>query len=287
MDKILTNYLGGFPLVLDDYRFFDNAYRDAMNSMLLGFGTDFIVQGCELSGANVAAGYIMLNSELLKVDAHIMLGGGYFQKNLTFDPNGLKLFNNPAVTHDTYQVERGIAIANTGTLTVVGGQRLINMLLLSSVTGSTKGHIPVIGTDLIPDNILITDSNNRLKSTGTTYFDGRYSNINHTHIESDPTLDTTLKDAAITIDSFIAHKYGRIVTVSMRIKSTTTFNTTSAIVGVLSTSPNLPIYFAGGGELGNIIETASGDILGSGRIRVRIGWPNEWWRFNFTFFADE
>jgi len=283
VDRIITIDTGGFPVKLDDYRFFDAAYRDSINNLLQGFGTNFIIDGCTVSGGLVSAGYIMLNGEILKVDEHLMQGNGYFQKLTTFDPNGLKEFNNGNV-YNTYEVNRGIAIANTGTLSI-SGPRLSDLLLLKSVTGTTKGHIPIIGSDLSPNNLIAINGNNRLITTGNTYFDNRYSQLNHNHIQTSPTINFATKNSTLTVNSFVAYKYGNIVTISMRIVCNTIFTTTDAIVGILSVAPLTQIYFSGNCEDASEYETGSGDILTNGTIRIRIGTPNKYFRYNFSFFA--
>jgi hypothetical protein len=284
LNRFIVDNLGGLPLKLDDFRFFDTAYRDAFNNTLIGFGTDFIVDGCTVSGGLVSAGYIMLNGELLKVDQHLLQGNGFFQKLTTFDPNGYKAFKD-GPSYNTYEVNRGIAIANSGTLSI-NSPHLVDLILLRNLTGTTKGHIPLIGTNLLPNSLVATNGNNRLTSTGTTFFDNRYSLLTHNHIETDPTLNQTTKNAALTVTSFVGKKYGRIVIISLVVMSSTLFLTTDANVGILSVSPNLQIFFSGSCEDAAEYETGSGDLLGNGLLRVRIGTPNKNFRFNFSFFAD-
>jgi hypothetical protein len=171
MNVLQTNYNNGFPYKLDDIRFNDDSYRDAFNNLLLAWGTDFIVSGCDVVSYIVSAGYIMLNGELLKVDSHTIQGAGYFQKQTTYDPIGLKKFKNGDV-NNTYQKNRGIAIANSGTLSV-NGIRLselinINNIIINvtnNITGTTTNKVPIIGANLSGNTFITTDSNNRLIST--------------------------------------------------------------------------------------------------------------------------
>lgn len=171
MDQLISSGGGGFPYKLDDIRFTDDSYRDAFNNLLLAWGTDFIVSGCDVISYNVSAGYIMLNGELLKVDSHTIQGAGFFQKQTTYDPNGLKDFKNGNV-NNTYQKNRGIAIANSGTLSV-NGIRLTELISITniintvttSITGTTVNKVPVIGANLSGNTFLMTDSNKKLIST--------------------------------------------------------------------------------------------------------------------------
>ena len=170
MNSLLVLVAGGFPYKLDDIRFVDDSYRDAFNNLLLAWGTDFIVSGCEVISYTVSAGYIMLNGELLKVDSHTVQGAGFFQKQTTYDPNGLKNFKNGNV-NNTYQKNRGIAIANSGTLSV-NGIRLDELVSINniindvtnSITGTTINKVPVIGANLSGNTFITTDSNKRLIS---------------------------------------------------------------------------------------------------------------------------
>lgn len=130
MDKLKTNDLGGFPFVLDDIRQFlgrltspaNHGIYQAFNNILGGFGTDFIVQGCVLSGStgafSITEGWIYLSSELIKVDAQGPFDeavNGTFTKVTTFDPRGNKDFLNGS-TADTYEKNRGVLSGLAGTL---------------------------------------------------------------------------------------------------------------------------------------------------------------------------
>lgn len=134
MDKLKTTDLGGFPLVLDDFREFlgrltspaNHGIYQAFNNMLGGFGTDFIIQGCVVSGStgafSITEGWILLSSELIKVDAQGPFDeavDGTFTKVTTFDPRGNKEFLNGSIA-DTYEKNRGVIIGLAGTLDFIG-----------------------------------------------------------------------------------------------------------------------------------------------------------------------
>jgi len=79
-DRLLTTGTGGFPLVLDDLRFFlgqatsgNHGIYQMLNNSLREYGDNFIVQGVVNSGTTpniaITEGWIMLAGELVKVDA--------------------------------------------------------------------------------------------------------------------------------------------------------------------------------------------------------------------------
>lgn len=118
MNKLDTTKTGGQPFVLDDIRFNDTAYRNAFNSILKVFGTNLIVQGCEVNGNDVAAGYVLLNGELIKVDAHVRTGD-YYSKVTTYDAAGNKTFKNGQI-QDVYEINRAVCAAGAGPLAYNG-----------------------------------------------------------------------------------------------------------------------------------------------------------------------
>lgn len=134
MDKLATKNLGGFPFVLDDIRQFlgrltspaNHGIYQAFNNILGGFGTDFIIQGCVASGApattSITEGWILLNGELIKVDAQgpfDIASDNTFTKVTTFDSRGNKQFLNGSIA-DTYEKNRGVIIGSAGSLAFDG-----------------------------------------------------------------------------------------------------------------------------------------------------------------------
>lgn len=133
MDKLKTIGVGGFPLVLDDLRQFFGRLDDpsegiyqAFNNLLRGFGDNFIVQGVVASGTtpNVAIteGWVLLNGELIKVDAQTGIDtdtDNKFVKVTTFDSRGTKTFLNGSI-EDTYEKNRAIISTTTGNLAFDG-----------------------------------------------------------------------------------------------------------------------------------------------------------------------
>jgi hypothetical protein len=124
MDKLITTNNGGIPYVNDDLRWLlgqasNQGVYQALQSHLLAFGTDYIVQGCTESGGTVAEGWVMLNSELLKVESHTWGSGGYFEKVITYDTTGDKTTRSGS-SIQTYQENRATATAVAGTLLYTG-----------------------------------------------------------------------------------------------------------------------------------------------------------------------
>lgn len=132
MNKLLTNdtKVGGFPLVLDDIRWFTGQLKapnqqgvyQAFNNLLRGFGDNFIVQGCVEGGSpgavTLTEGWILLAGELLKVDAQAAFNeaaDNTFVKVTTFDSRGNKTFQNGAI-EDVYEINRGNISGSGGTL---------------------------------------------------------------------------------------------------------------------------------------------------------------------------
>ena len=126
MNKLITTDLGGFPFVLDDIRFEQDAVRNAFYGILTAWGiTDdesFILSGCEVTTGggnyNVAAGYVVLSGEVFKVDAHsVAIVGGqtyFWQISETNDPAGLKVFE-AGPSYNTYKVRKAVVIGSIGT----------------------------------------------------------------------------------------------------------------------------------------------------------------------------
>ena len=156
MDKLKTSALGGFPFVLDDIRQFlgrltspgNHGIYQGFNNILRGYGDDFIVQGCILSGStgafSITEGWILLGGELIKVDTQGPFDeavDGTFTKVTTFDPRGNKQFLNGSIA-DTYEKNRGVLNGLAGTLAFDADRfselNIAETLDASSVVGTTR-----------------------------------------------------------------------------------------------------------------------------------------------------
>lgn len=133
MDKFKTIAVGGLPHTLNDFRLFlgrldapSEGIYQAFNNLLRGFGDDFIIQGCVLSGSSgafsITEGWILLSGELIKVDAQGPFDeavDGAFTKKTTFDSRGTKTFLNGSID-ETYEINRGVISGLAGALAFDG-----------------------------------------------------------------------------------------------------------------------------------------------------------------------
>ena len=120
-------FTGGEPDVnIDDLqRNVDAVFRgfDAMfGAFNIGTNLNYIIVGCDLVidpgvDATVTEGYIWLNGEILRVDAqvaaYVSSDQYYYVKDVTYDPNGDKVYND-LVARETWQVNRGVLTNGTG-----------------------------------------------------------------------------------------------------------------------------------------------------------------------------
>lgn len=138
MNSLKTDILGGFPWVLDDFRWQHDATRNALNAIFKGLN----IEGgnCRLQGVvgtyngstwDVTEGYLLVNGEIVKVDAQngiadTDLGFDYYYVTIseTFDPAGNKSLEDGG-TADAYKKRR--AIINSGGNFPVGADLSITM----------------------------------------------------------------------------------------------------------------------------------------------------------------
>jgi len=121
MNKLKTDNVGGVSFEWDDWRWEQEAVREAFFGLVSAWGTDpddsFIISGCgaTLNGLNydIDAGFISLNGEIFKVNAHSVvaaLGVGavhFWEQIVTYDPTGLEATKN-AGTVDTYEIRTAV-----------------------------------------------------------------------------------------------------------------------------------------------------------------------------------
>ncbi len=70
MNKLLTNFNGGYPIELDDLRFREEAYRNAIQSFVSSLSTHAILTGCEIS-ENTQTGLFQVNQGWVVIDGEI------------------------------------------------------------------------------------------------------------------------------------------------------------------------------------------------------------------------
>lgn len=140
MDKLKTTNVGGFPLVLNDLRWFfgrlgtpDEGIYQAFNNLLRGFGDNLIIQGCVEGGApgaiTLTEGWILLDGELIKVDAQTAFNeatDNKFVKGTTFDARGNKEFQNGSID-GTYEKNRADITGTVGNL-AYNGERISDIV---------------------------------------------------------------------------------------------------------------------------------------------------------------
>lgn len=143
MDKLVLTDTGGFPLKLDDL-LWQNGELDASNwgiydaiqAHLLAYGTDYIVEGCTYSAPNITAGWIMLDGELMRVDAHAGTDD-FFVRTVTFDARGSKTFKDASV-NNTYEKVRGVLSGASGSLDITVALRLEDKIVQLIATNSLQ-----------------------------------------------------------------------------------------------------------------------------------------------------
>lgn len=191
MNILNTTFNGGEPIYLDDIRWNDTAYRNAMNGILQAFGNNFIVQGCTPSTPSfipgtttITSGYIMLNGQLLQVDASSSLYNNYYSLVITYNPSGQDTYYT-GTTHNVYQQNRGVANSGSGSLNIYG-PRLNGIILTTSNIGSNSGQIPNNGSNLGNNLPIFTNGSGKLITsslpTGTTTVAGILKIANSTDI---------------------------------------------------------------------------------------------------------
>ncbi len=142
-----TTQTGGFPLKSDDIRYFlglatiDAALYQALNSMLRGIGGDnFVVYGCAYSAPNCEAGWIMLDGELLKVDAHAITQTHFVKVSTDEDSRSFKDGSGP---YNVHQKNRATVTVTTGNLLYAPSNNLLYQIAerLRSASTSNEGVI--------------------------------------------------------------------------------------------------------------------------------------------------
>ena len=115
MNKLITTDSGGFPFLLNDIRFLDEAYREGMASIIKTVAEECILWGCEYSEngtiASINAGAVFFDNEIFYCPSHSVDLGVNIQDDIVLqvkeydDPSGdgNKLFADGS-THQTYKV---------------------------------------------------------------------------------------------------------------------------------------------------------------------------------------
>ena len=141
MNKLLTPN-GGMPLEGDDFRWEQDAIREAMKGMLhyyaLPTSGHLILSGCAISfaagNASVTEGYVCINFEVCYVPAHTVAVASLAASSLkiveTYDPSGLEVFAD-SVSRDTYAIRRALisdGLAGSNEIVLASPPRLETVL---------------------------------------------------------------------------------------------------------------------------------------------------------------
>jgi|GEM_PF-4269410 len=171
MNKLLTTPTGGFPFVLDDLRWIDDGIRDGFKGLASFLATNCVLSGVTPTGFGTSsftytAGYILLNGEVLAVDASAAPIDTatntyvYVEVITSNDSAGLKVFEDSS-SADTYQIRKGVLNAYA---TAQAGKVLFTSLLTAEklisdmIVGYTHEHTKRQSWALAADDVVSASS---------------------------------------------------------------------------------------------------------------------------------
>lgn len=142
MNRLKTNIDGGFPLRLDDFRWTEEANKEALTGLvraLIGSEDGAKLYGCVVVDTEqgdvwtCSDGFIYMNDEIFYVAEQSIVNTGtlWFEELITYDASGNKTFED-ASTNDTYEIRRAqlatgaSAPANTLAYNAPNVQKLMN-----------------------------------------------------------------------------------------------------------------------------------------------------------------
>jgi hypothetical protein len=129
-NKVNYGYTGGMPFEQDDLEFDRNGLEEALKGALSPYAKqhdyNIIISGCELtdfdnpnsSTYDVAEGYVMLDGEILKVEAQsgVQKATGsdvdHFAVNVTFPPDGQQVYEDDQTATNSWEERRAVAQAS-------------------------------------------------------------------------------------------------------------------------------------------------------------------------------
>jgi len=117
MNKLITTQNGGFPLDLDDIRWFDDGLREALEGLTKPWTNYYILSGVTVteSGGNkeCTEGFAVIDGEICYVPAQTVAipavqpdHDWVIQLKQTFDTDGNETFQNGS-SYDTYAIRQG------------------------------------------------------------------------------------------------------------------------------------------------------------------------------------
>lgn len=148
----LISFTGGLPnFSIDEILWNDDAIREALQEVFRGFGDNYIIQGCT-GTTSITAGYIMLDGELLKVDAHTKTDT-HFAKVVTYDALGDITFND-GVARQTWQKNRATISASSGSLAYATAERLNGRIVTLNKASTSEAQALSLNTVFITPSTL-------------------------------------------------------------------------------------------------------------------------------------
>lgn len=166
MNVFEIDYNGRMPFVLNDLRFLDSIFREAIISFAKGLGNEqnYIITGIAINQTsgdyyNAIGGYIFYNDELLSVaDTSIEIPIGYkavIRRVESYDAEGQKLYGD-GVVRSTYKLIQGefIVVANSSNdffeldtvrLSSIYKENFSEKSAFNKDFGITPGSVPPIG----------------------------------------------------------------------------------------------------------------------------------------------
>jgi hypothetical protein len=153
MNKLDYSAYGGNGIESEDFEWLQNATKDALKELLKGFGINnsdsFIIYGCDIISGAYTDGAIVLNGEILPVQAAALpaLNPGetyQFQLQQSFDPAGLEPLESGGTTNQ-YVIRTAIVVSGIpGTSLALAGKRLFdedNWIVLPLINGAAASSL--------------------------------------------------------------------------------------------------------------------------------------------------
>jgi hypothetical protein len=168
MNNLKSDIYRGISFEWDDFRFEQAAVREAFYGLLSCWGIQpsdsFIISGCQITGSLgsqvVAAGFISLNGEIFRVEAHSVpvltdpSNVNYWDVDVSYDSTGTETTEG-GTTADTYQirtasVKEGVAPVNympaeAPTLSLIIAKQTEKLLL--SINEVENPWLPLTGVN--------------------------------------------------------------------------------------------------------------------------------------------
>ncbi|MEI6489344.1 MAG: hypothetical protein WCP52_10290 [Bacteroidota bacterium] len=164
MNRVKSTANGGFPVVLNDLRFNEQATRDAFYGLLSAFGINtpdcFILSGCQLISGVWQEGWVAINNEILKFDScsYVAPATGYllcWDLDISYDSAGNKVFRDGSSVQ-TYEVRKAkivpISVSGLTGYTLVSDTLTLAKCLVNDIYGDIAANLFL--SSFVGDNLL-------------------------------------------------------------------------------------------------------------------------------------